>query len=303
MPPKEDIQKMLEMQSKAYNDATSLLFSSLSNRLDEQNKHIIELQHSLEFSQEEIKDLKTKNELLKSDLSDKLKKMDYLENLCLKLQDRLDHQEDYSRRKNLKIEGIEEIPKENQEKLELKVKTLLENKLNLEDLKIDVIHRLPRPNIPSAANAPRPIIAQLTNYRDKEITMRSTWKLKNTGIYINDDICENTAKVRKDLLPKLKQAKAEGKIAYFNKNKLIIKTRTNSSINIQQNINDDSGTPPVSTLIEKFSPAVNRLPSVMQFNDDNTGSQASPRLSNQMQEKTTPPRPRVTKLQSQSSTH
>ena len=68
MPPKEDFTKLLDLHSQAYNEATNLLFSALTKRLDDQFKYITELKVSLEYTQAECKDIKDENLLLKSDL-------------------------------------------------------------------------------------------------------------------------------------------------------------------------------------------------------------------------------------------
>ena len=58
---KEDINMILEIQQKAYKDATEILFSSLSSRVDDQTKMIHDLRVSLEFSQSELSDMKNSN--------------------------------------------------------------------------------------------------------------------------------------------------------------------------------------------------------------------------------------------------
>ena len=58
-----------------------------------------------------------------------------------------------------------------------------------------------------------------------ETTMRNVSKLWGSRIYINEDLCPASQEIKKAQLSQLKQAKAEGKIAYFCHTKLIIKDR------------------------------------------------------------------------------
>ena len=53
--------------------------------------------------------------------------------------------------------------------------------------------------------------------------------IKPHGIHIYEDLAKETMAKRKELLPKLKRAKEEGKIAYFSYDKLIIKDRPTST--------------------------------------------------------------------------
>ena len=51
-------------------------------------------------------------------------------------------------------------------------------------------------------------------------------KFKPTGIYVNDDYAEETINKRKELIPLMKKARAEGKFAVINVDKLIVRERT-----------------------------------------------------------------------------
>ena len=70
---------------------------------------------------------------------------------------------------------------------------------------------------------PRPIVARFTRYSDREAVMRSAKKLRGTNIYINDDLCAASQGIKKAQMPQLKQARAQGKIAFFRHTKLIVK--------------------------------------------------------------------------------
>ena len=257
MPPKEDFTKLLDLHSQAYNEATNLLFSALTKRLDDQFKYITELKVSLEYTQAECKDIKDENQLLKSDLIDCKKKINENAETITKMQDKIDSLEDYSRRNNLRINGLNEEQGENNEILEVKLKKIFTEKLGVDNVTINSIHRLPKKQSNDTHHSgPRTIIAQLSTTKDKDRTMKNTWKLKDSNIYINDDVCDNTAKTRRDLIPQMKSAKAAGKIAFFQGNKLIIKDRKR---NMETNGTQNSKLTPshrrnVSDLVNVFTP-------------------------------------------------
>ena len=73
---------------------------------------------------------------------------------------------------------------------------------------------------------PRPIVAKLLKFTDKERILQNSKKLKGSQIFINEDLCEGSRAKRRAQLPQLKQARAEGKIAYFSHTKLIVKERS-----------------------------------------------------------------------------
>ena len=142
MPPKADFNEVLQIQSTAYKEATQMIFDSLNGRVNDLFKTVIELQHSLEFSQAELKDTRDSLAQATTELNECKVKLREQENMMIKQQDRLDNLEDYSRKNNIRIDGFEEPPNETKEVLHVKIKKLLEDKLQIKDVNIDNIHRL-----------------------------------------------------------------------------------------------------------------------------------------------------------------
>ena len=81
----------------------------------------------------------------------------------------------------------------------------------------------------SPRSGPKTVICKLYDWKEKEIILRQARRLKPVGIYVNEDVAEETLKKRKDQLTKLKEAKDQGKIAYFVLDKLVIKNRPSSA--------------------------------------------------------------------------
>ena len=135
---------------------------------------------------------------------------------------RLDDLEDRSRRNNLRFEGISESYRENWEQTADHVGRLVREKLGVEgDVAIQRAHRVGDPN----SGRPRTIIANFLRFRDRQEILRNRHKLKNTDIYVNEDLCSASLAKRRQQLPELQRARREGKTAFFVHTKLVIKER------------------------------------------------------------------------------
>ena len=130
----------------------------------------------------------------------------------------------------------------------------------MENVKIDIAHRIP--NRDSDTTSPRTIIARLNRELDRDSIMRSTRKLKQTGIFINEDFCENTMRIRKELYPKLKAAREANNIAYIRRRNLIIKRKSNQQKGIQSSTSHSPHTPQrqTSSLVVNVTPRTLILP-------------------------------------------
>ena len=250
-----DFKEILEMLQNIFKDATSLLFTSLNQRIEDQNKLIYELRHSLEFSQEEIKEIKTK--LTKSDTelmhlkklnSDQEEKIEVLQNQIAK-------QEDYTRRKNLRIDGVEENENENWQQTQVKIQKMVDEKMKLKDIKVEYAHRLSKTD---NLRGPRTIIAQFSNASSRDIVLRKSYLLKGTNTFVNEDLSNFTNRKRQDKMQDMKTARRMGKIAYFIKDRLIVKERPTTTK--PPVINKEQFTPPrrVQDLVEAFTPEIQK---------------------------------------------
>ena len=123
-----------------------------NDRLDKISKEMNELTKSLEFTQdqleeeinsikENIKHLETSTKGIEDDLLDP----NDVSSKLIELQDR-------SRRNNLRIDGIEEIPSETWEDCKIKMQELIKNKLKInEHIEIDRCRRLSKKKSESSA--------------------------------------------------------------------------------------------------------------------------------------------------------
>ena len=143
--------------------------------------------------------------------------------------------------------------KENREQTQFKVQKLLREKLGLDQMNIDVAHRLSKKS--PTSNTPRTIIAKLSNGTDRDEVMKRTNKLKGCGIFINEDYSETTARIRRELQPQMRAARDSGKLAYLKGRQLIIRDRSKRQIEpIPQASSSHTPTRRVSSLVEHFTP-------------------------------------------------
>lgn len=213
---------LLESQDRAFRSAMDVVIEQLKGRIQITEGTITDLIKSLEYSQAEIVDLRNEVKVLKKTDSEKQVEIDCLKSKITEMQHRLNFQEDYSRRNNLRITGFHEQPGgETWEETSTNVTKLLEEKLQLPPMKLERAHRVGTSN----PTRPRTIVARFEKFGDREAVMRNARKLKGTGIFIDDDLCSHSQEIKRNQIPLLKQARQEGKIAYFKYTRLIIRDR------------------------------------------------------------------------------
>ena len=126
-------------------------------------------------------------------------------------------QEDRSRQKNILIEVIAELPKENWKDTEKNyirccTTTLTSQKEWLmkgrTELKIERLRQ-----------GPRTIVAKLLNYKDKGHILKNTHHLKDTNIYIYKDFSKKLV-IRKSLWDEVKKLRQQGKYAVIKYDKI-----------------------------------------------------------------------------------
>ena len=180
--------------------------------------------HSLQFTQQEVDALKKDNAAMKKELTNlkqEMTKRPDIEDKVNKIKDRIDYQEDYSRRNNIHFDCMDEKQNESWEETQETVQRLLRDKLCIGSVQLERAHRVGPRNM----NRPRTIVARFHKFEDRQQALRNSSKLKNSRIYINEDLCEASLQLRKAQLPDLKRARADGKIAYFSHTKLIVRDR------------------------------------------------------------------------------
>lgn len=180
------------------------------------DKTIKDLEKNAEFVSSQIEGLNNtvqeEKETPRKEISEVRKEMLYLET--------------YSRRENLKFDGISErrmqVSLNGQERsmddTHGQLVDFLQNVLEVEDaqnIEFQRIHRLG--NQPRSDGSGRMIIARFLRYSDREKVIRCAYKLKGTDFKIYEDIPKELHDLRKPQMKKLKDARKEGKKAYFSR--------------------------------------------------------------------------------------
>lgn len=203
----------------------------VNERLHSFQATINELTRSLEFTQSDLDELRGEMKILQRERNEDKEKMQVLmnelqvkTNLIKELEDKTTYLDDYNRRNNLQIVGVEEQSNESWEQTAVKVNQIIENKLHLPKVDIERAHRVG----PRRDQKSRPIIARFSRFCDREAVIRNAGKLRGTSIFINEDLSPASQAVRREQLPLLHQARRDGKIAYFRYTKLIVKEKQGS---------------------------------------------------------------------------
>ena len=133
--------------------------------------------------------------------------------------------EDRSRRNNLRIDGIPESYKETWDDCENKVQDLFNNKLGIGNVVIERAHRVLSSNDQDTQGnkdrRPKTIVLKLLNYKDKVKVFRNVNKLKESGIYINEDFCKETTDRRKELWKEVKVLRDQGKYSVIRYDRIV----------------------------------------------------------------------------------
>ena len=203
----EEMKSILEVQRDAFKEAVKMMVDSLNQRIYnlERKDFNLEarctaLEESLNFSDKNIADLKNLCEAQQREIKYLKDHNDLYENNMKTVTKRVDYQEDYSRRNNLRIDGVGESPREKWEVTEEKVRRILKDNLQMENVQLERVHRV-GPTTPPYPTGPLPrprtIIAKFSHFADREMALRKARFLKNTNVYLNEDLCEASQAIRR----------------------------------------------------------------------------------------------------------
>ena len=114
---------------------------------------------------------------------------------------------------------MKENEKESWDDCKENVNNVLENELNVKDVKIERAHCAGKKH----SDKLRTIVCKLLSYSDKERLFAKLGRLKGTNIFINDDFSEETLKIRQELFKQRNLLRDNGKLAKVVYNKLVIR--------------------------------------------------------------------------------
>ena len=170
---KETLELLLKQNLSTVKEFVSLLFGSLKDEINMLKSENDELKKRLLFTQSELDQFRKSS----AEHTGQLRRVAEDNEVISDITERLGNLEDYSRKKNVIVEGLPEPNGESKEMLEYTVKKLMKEKLDVE-ADIEVTHRLGKPS----DNKPRSVIVKLKNFRDRQNCLRATPRLKGTNV-------------------------------------------------------------------------------------------------------------------------
>lgn len=209
--------------------AIESLRKEMNEKSDQLKKEVIDtLNTNMKKIEEDVTTLKQENENLK----EKLEKQDQ----------RIRALEKEINNNQLVIHGLEEL-----ETPECNLEKTLTNffqkimKINFEEGSIEKATRLgPK------KEGNRPIKVTIKSVKTKDLVMANRKQLKGSAIYISENYPKEVLETRKKLVPELKKLRNEGKTAYINYDKLVVKDKHNS--NSKRPLSDGEQSPDHKTM-------------------------------------------------------
>lgn len=220
----EDHEKKMKQEyeehEKKINDIIKSHLETTNKRLEEISKEVRDITESVEFTEgrldEEIATVKDDISKMKSDV--RLIERDLLD--PNDVSEKLIELEDRSRRNNLRFDGLTEDTNETWDDCERKIQKILSDKLEItEDVEIERCHRMGK----RKGNRPRTIVCKFLRFKDKQKILKNAKKLKNSGIYIYEDFCNDTMELRKSLWEEVMEHRRQGKFAFLNYRSIIVR--------------------------------------------------------------------------------
>lgn len=179
--------------------------AGVNAKLDGVSGDIADIKERFGVLQEEVGVLSKEVEALKVENGQLREHNDALWTQMNRTQKKVDDLEGRSKRQNVLFYGMDIEQNETNESLELRVKELLTDKLEMaEDVEFDRVHRTSdKPNAP--------VIAKCTFYKHKVSILKHKNKLKGSNIFVGEDYSQSVRDTRKKLTDVMKTLKGEGK--------------------------------------------------------------------------------------------
>ena len=100
---------------------------------------------------------------------------------------------------------------------------VIKKKLEIQDpIEIYKCHRMGK----HKRNRPRTIIFKSNKFKDKQKILQNARNLKDTGIFIYKDFCEDAMELRKSLWEQVLEHRRKNKIAYLNSISIVVRDRS-----------------------------------------------------------------------------
>lgn len=223
----------LSQLESSYKNFVQTIMNNTSSRLDSILKDVEDLKSSLLYTQKDVDQLKESCNRLSSDCKSANKDLRKFSESLVSVESKSEYLEGQSRCNNLIIDGIPEAEGEKWADTERMVLDMFREKLDIvpTQIVIERAHRIGKSHVPRSpskeqgphtrSDRPRPIVVKLLRFKDKGTVLRKASKLRGTNIFINEDFPEAVRQRRKELLPKMMEARKNGLYAVLRYDKLI----------------------------------------------------------------------------------
>ena len=213
IPVTEFIREMMDMQAKAYGTFVEMLVNDVKSELRLLKNEVSDIKSSLQFSQKNVEEINVKLVGVDQKIATQSAMVSGVLGDLDTVIDKADDLENCSRRNNIKVSGIPEEPFEDYAASEAKLKSAIANKLAIKDeIIIERAHRVgPKDGGGKITrdghkgkdpNEPRPIIAKLLNWKQKDSIIQAARKVRPQGISFRDDFSERVLAKRAALFQK-----------------------------------------------------------------------------------------------------
>ncbi|XP_016110462.1 uncharacterized protein [Sinocyclocheilus grahami] len=185
----------------------------IKDMVKENSTSINLLKEALEVVHSEIFDIRKENENLKNKNEEIVKRVSDLE-------DKLNDQDRYCRRWNLRLEGLTERTEDDVKSrvTEICKAVVVEEERNFVANNVDIAHRVGRPIDRAKGKKPRPVMIRFASRTARDLT----WKgakgndfLKKNNMYFKEDLTIKDRATRNLLWPVIDKARKEGKRAFY----------------------------------------------------------------------------------------
>ena len=212
-----------------------LMFDSIKKEVQQLRDDNTELKRSLEFTQSELDEMKRKQDKQTAAFSGHGPVSFFSSAKGEEVSERLRQLEDRSRRRNMRLEGLAEASGENSEILQVKIQSIIGEKLQLNP-ELEIVHRLGT----KVGSRPRSVMIRFKNFSDRQACSKAAPNLRGTNLYLNDDVSKATLDIRKGKMDELKEKRKQGLIAYFSGDRIVTRRRGQSD-DLVDDINSSGG--------------------------------------------------------------
>ena len=193
-------------------------FDIMQLQITDISKSILDIKTNMSVLDQKVSSLSSSQQALRQELSSLRERVDSLETEC-------ERQEQYSRRENVIIHGIGELPGESYDSLRSRITTLLNNNIKSKTWhEGDIVraHRMGKHHDSSTFSPmktkPRPVIVRLHQFQDKLTILKARATLKPLAIGVSGDLTQRQREQLKRL--------PDDKRGYFRNGKLVIVDKT-----------------------------------------------------------------------------